>query len=69
MSDVIPLDPREVAREALMTVADAAKYLRKSDSWVYKRVAEGRLPHIKIGSSVRFDRKRLEEWVVSQMHH
>lgn len=42
------------APEALWTVADTARFLSLSKSWVYKEVEAGRLPCIRIGAAVRF---------------
>lgn len=38
----------------MWTVKDVADYLQISKSWVYKRSADGTLPCIRIGSSLRF---------------
>ncbi len=39
----------------LWKVADVAKYLRVSNSWVYHQAESGRLPCIRLGALVRFD--------------
>ena len=40
--------------EALVyTVPKAAKALRKGRNWVYEEVAAGRLPAVRLGSSIR----------------
>lgn len=41
--------------EQLLTVHDVARFARCSKSWVYKQVEAGLLPHIRIGSMIRFD--------------
>jgi excisionase family DNA binding protein len=38
----------------MLTVAEAASLLRVSRATVYKLVAEGRLPHVRIGNQIRF---------------
>ncbi len=58
-SDRVILDP-------LMTVCELAGYLTLSKSMVYKLVDEGKLPHIRIGKSLRFRRAEIEEWLDSQ---
>jgi excisionase family DNA binding protein len=40
--------------DCLLTVADVARRLRVSRATVYKLVAEGKLPHVRIGNSIRF---------------
>ena len=45
--------------DELLTVNDAARFLRVTVSWVYEHTrddAEDRLPFVKIGKYVRFDR-------------
>ena len=42
-------------KHKLWTVADVAEYTQMSRSWVYKKVAKGELPHVKIGSQTRFN--------------
>lgn len=46
---------------ALMTVAETAKVLRKGKNYVYNEVGEGRMPHVRLGKSVRILRDRLIE--------
>ena len=38
----------------MLTVAEAAQRLRVSRATVYKLVAEGQLPHVRIGNQIRF---------------
>jgi excisionase family DNA binding protein len=40
--------------DCLLTVADVARALRLSKATVYKLVAEGKLPHVRIGNAIRF---------------
>ena len=44
---------REMPR--LWTSAEVADYLGMSESWVRKRSADGTLPCVRFGASVRFD--------------
>ncbi len=41
--------------EGLWTVQDAARFLKCSTSFVYKRAVRGELPCVRIGALVRFD--------------
>jgi excisionase family DNA binding protein len=40
--------------DCLLTVADVARRLRVSKASVYKLVANGQLPHVRIGNQIRF---------------
>ncbi len=56
MSDLsVPLDDR------LLTAEDVAELLRLPGSTVYDLARTGRLPHLRIGRSLRFSRHDLEE--------
>jgi excisionase family DNA binding protein len=60
-------DTRDV--HDLLTVDDVAALLKVSRSWVYDRTrarhstSSERLPHIKIGKYVRFDRRAVETFL------
>jgi excisionase family DNA binding protein len=56
---------QEVVSE-LLTVAEAADYLRMSRHWLYRRIAEGQFPHIRVGRAVRFRAVDLDRWLSSQ---
>lgn len=45
----------ESSNESLWNVADVARYLKASRSWVYHQAEEGRLPCIRICGLLRFD--------------
>ena len=52
--------------EDLLTVHDAARFLNVSASWVYEHVrpeAEDRLPVVKLGKYLRFDRRDLHAYI------
>jgi excisionase family DNA binding protein len=55
--------------DELLSVDDVAALLKVSRSWVYERTrgrgarAAERLPHIKIGKYVRFDRRALNAFI------
>jgi excisionase family DNA binding protein len=44
--------------DCLLTVAEVARRLRVSRATVYKLVAEGKLPHVRIGNAIRFTPQR-----------
>lgn len=52
--------------DELLTVNDAARLLHVTVSWVYEHTrddAEDRLPFVKLGKYVRFDRTDLREYI------
>lgn len=44
-----------------ITVSELAGLLRMSNSWVYKQVEAGTLPHVKLGTNLRFSREHVEK--------
>ena len=46
-----------------LTVPEVAKLCRMSTMTIYRQVKQGRIPHFKIGDSVRFDPKTLAIWL------
>src|SRR5207244_3674400 len=56
----------DLVSDELLTVNDAARLLHVSVSWVYEHTredAEDRLPFVKLGKYVRFDRADLREFI------
>ena len=51
----------------IMTVKETADYLRVSSSLVEKLGGAGKLPRIKIGNRVLFQRKALDAWLEQQV--
>jgi excisionase family DNA binding protein len=52
--------------DALLTVHDTARFLKVSVTWVYEHVrpdTEDRLPHVKLGKYLRFDRRDLRAYL------
>jgi excisionase family DNA binding protein len=49
-----------VDEKRLLTVREAAEYLGTTPKTLYKRVWRREVPFIKLGRSVRFDRKDLD---------
>jgi len=50
-------------QDEVMTVRDVARYLRISETKVYRMAQEGGLPCMKIGRAWRFQRELLEQWM------
>ena len=52
--------------DTLLTVHDTARFLQVSVTWVYEHVRPGtedRLPHVKLGKYLRFDRRDLQAYI------
>ncbi len=53
----------ETPATALLTVAELAELLRVSEKAVYHLVAMRRIPHLKLGRSLRFVREDVDSWL------
>ena len=53
---------KEATAESLWTVRECADYLRVSESWIYKHVDLGELPHAKLGRALRFHPARVRDY-------
>jgi excisionase family DNA binding protein len=62
MTALIP--PRDEA--PLLTVEEAARFLRLSRAKTYALAASGDLPSVRLGKSVRIPRARLMAWLDAQ---
>lgn len=49
--------------ERLLSIAETAAYLRMSRSWLYQQVERKRIPHVRLGSVIRFDRNAIDRWL------
>jgi excisionase family DNA binding protein len=56
------------ARHEFMKVAEVAQELRIARSRAYELVANGSIPAVRIGRSVRVRRKELESWLQGQRY-
>jgi excisionase family DNA binding protein len=67
----LPADPGPTTTDdggdqELLTVHDAARFLRVPVSWVYEHTrpeSQDRLPHLKVGKYLRFDARDLHAYV------
>lgn len=50
-------------RQALISVGDVAQWLGVSKKWVYRKVAAGSIPHVRVGSLLRFNPILIEAWL------
>ncbi len=51
-----------------LKVPEVAEVLRIARSRAYELVAEGEIPSVRIGRSVRVSRRELERWLEDQRH-
>ncbi len=51
----------------LMTIEEAADYLRFHPSTVYRLARQGAIPAVKVGKQWRIHRKTLDDWVQQQI--
>ncbi len=47
----------------LLTAEQVAGMLQVPKSWVYEAAREHRIPHVRLGRYVRFEREQLESWL------
>ena len=47
----------------LLTISEAAQYTGLAVNTLYKMVSQRRIPHVKLGSRVRFDVGLLDGWL------
>jgi excisionase family DNA binding protein len=53
----------DMEQDKLLKPQEVAQYLQISESKVYYLIAQGSLPHIKIGRNVRVRKADLERWL------
>jgi len=61
-----PEPETDLGDDALLTVHDTARLLKVSVTWVYEHVrpdTEDRLPFVKLGTYLRFDRRDLQTYI------
>jgi excisionase family DNA binding protein len=58
--------PTQDQMPVLLTIEEAASYLRLSRAKVYSMAACGELPAVRLGRSVRVRRDRLDAWLEVQ---
>ena len=52
--------------DTLMTIKEAARYLRLNYMTVYKLARKGSIPASKVGGNWRFNKERLDDWLMRQ---
>ncbi len=49
----------------LMGIDQVASYIGLSHHTVYKFVSQRKIPHVKLGKLVKFDRLEIDKWIAS----
>jgi len=52
--------------QTLLTATEAAEFLRCSKGQVYRMAERGEIPHVRIGSMVRFTLDDLTDWIAQR---
>ena len=50
----------------LLTIKELAPILKSSEKNIYKMVSERRIPVVRIGGSLRFSEKEIENWMAKR---
>jgi excisionase family DNA binding protein len=56
----------EAPPDDVMDYRGLSRYMKISYGTLRHKVMKGEIPHIKIGRSVRFDKKRIDQWLAKQ---
>ena len=49
--------------EYLLSVPELSRYLGVSKSYIYKNVQREKLPHMRLGRLLKFNRAQIDEWL------
>lgn len=67
-----PLDPPPPGTNGvreLLAAEEVAQLLGMSLDWVYAQTRKGRIPHIRLGRSVRYRRQAIFDWLEKKEQH
>jgi excisionase family DNA binding protein len=56
------------APDEIMTVHALSAFLHCHASTIYRMVKEGRIPHFRLGSDLRFRKESIRAWIISHSH-
>ena len=54
---------------SVMTVREVADYLKMKVVTIYKHAQEGKIPAFKVGSTWRFKKETIDDWIEQQEKH
>lgn len=49
-----------------ITLKELCAWIRLSKSHIYKLVSQNKIPHIKLGGKILFDKEKIQDWIDSQ---
>lgn len=52
----------------VMTAGEVARYLSVSRSKIYEMVKDGEVPHLRLGTRIRFPRSAVDRWLAERTH-
>jgi excisionase family DNA binding protein len=48
-----------------LDVQELIDYIHMSESYIYKKVSQNQIPHIKLGTRTLFERNQIDNWVIN----
>ena len=54
--------------DQILTVKDVASYLKLNERTVYRLATSAKIPAFKVGTSWRFKKEDIENWIEEQKH-
>ncbi len=49
--------------DQLISIDEAAEFLKVEKTWIYSQTRQGKIPHFKVGKYVRFRKEELQAWL------
>ncbi len=59
LAEHAPIAPR------LLTIQQVATYVGLSHHTIYRLVSQRKIPHVKLGKVLKFDRTEIDRWIAS----
>ena len=59
-------DTTKIVSKGLLNIKEVAQYTGIAESTLYKWKTQGKIPHKKLGGSLKFDLGELDEWIKQQ---
>ena len=59
LTEHVPIAPR------LLTLQQVAAYVGLSPHTVYRYVSQRKIPHVKLGKVLKFDRAEIDRWITA----
>lgn len=50
----------------LLTIDEMSARLKTKKTWIYRKVMEGAIPHLKMGKYLRFEPEKVFQWIENQ---